>query len=462
MPSRPDAPRQSPRAKNRSPFSGRRALALLTVLLVLPPTLPVHPVAAQSGEHELTAIGQLRVRPVLRDNADFNNDRPDRQRFIAQRTRFGLDIRINPKVEGRVLAQDSRIWGSDSLDTGAVGLAPQSLDLYEGYVDLRWIWDLPLELRLGRQRLEFGRQRLVGTHDFSNLPRAFDAYKFRFTMGAFILDIFSAKLVDTNGPILPDSTVVSDKDRNFSGAYFTREGDRLELLELYWLRDYDKRPTSPVGELNRDTFGVSGRYLLPAEMSLEIEYAHQSGEADSSLDISAQMIASELVWTPDTSRDVEAAAGFDLATGDPDPSSSKLKTWNQLFPDEHVHLGFMDYVGRQNIQSFHGRIGARIWRSLEGTVRYHWFRLDRAEDAWYRSDGIPYQAGNRVIGPDPTRRERRIGSEIDLVFRLADYPGAAIEGGYSHFFSGALLREVLAPGPVDDSDWAYFSITVDF
>jgi hypothetical protein len=446
-------------------FASRQVLLPVLVLAVHLSSLPFAFAQDEDGdgeekqdERDLSVFGQVRVRGEFRDNSDFDADRPDRQRFIGQRTRLGLDVRVNPRVEGRVLAQDARIWGADGT-TVDTGLETQSLDILEGYADLRWIWDLPLQIRLGRQQLSYGSERLVGTNDFSLTARTFDAYRFRFEMGALIFDVFSAKLVDTNGPGPPGLPVMSDQDRNFSGAYFSREGERIERLDIYWLRDIDKtHPTTP-GEIKRHTFGALGRTALPAALALEVEYGYQTGEAGDPLDIAAQMLVAELSIARKELRDLQAAVGFDWATGDSNPADGDLETWDQLFPTAHRHLGTMDYVGRQNIRDLRGQLGARLTSRITGLVDFHHFRLDRPEDAWYNTAGEVTQAGVRVFGPDPSRTETELGQEVDLLLRFVGFAGAAIEGGYSRFFAGDVLGE--GGAPQDDSDWAYIQVKVD-
>jgi hypothetical protein len=403
--------------------------------------------------------GQVRVRPEIRDNADFDSDRSDRLRFFAQRTRLGADVKVNPKLEARVTAQDSRVWGVAEGSTVDTGNERQAFDLLEGYADLRWIWDLPLDLRLGRQQLTFGRERLVGHLDFGNQARTFDAYKIRFTMGAFVLDTFSAKLVDTNAPRADTSLAVSDRDRNFSGLVVGREGDQLERLDVYWLRDIDKTEIMVPGEVKRHTLGLLARHAFPAGLSLEAEYAYQAGDAGDSLDIAAHMLAAELAVFRPAARDLRAAIGYDWATGDDDPADGDLETFNQLFPTGHAHLGSIDYVGRQNIQDWRAHLGARIVGKLTGTVSGHVFRLDKARDAWFNAAGAPLTAGGRVFGVDPGRTERDLGQEIDLLFRYGGLEGVELEGGYSRFFAGDLIGA--GGAPADDSDWAYLQVKVE-
>lgn len=412
------------------------------------------------SEREITPIGQVRVRPEFRDNADFDADRPDRQKFFGMRTRLGLDVKINPKLEGRIQIQDTRFWGVDEPTTVSTGQEQQATDLYEGYVDLRWIWDLPLEVRLGRQAMTYGRERLVGPLDFSNFGRTFDAYRFRFTMGAFVTDVFSAKLVETNAPAADTTLRYSDQDRNFSGLYISREGERVERADVYWLRDIDKtHPVSP-GEIARHTIGGLARVHLPESFAVEGEYAYQTGGAGSQFDIAAQMLTLELLYSRSDLHDLKLVGGFDWASGDGDPTDDELGTFNQLFPTGHAHLGFIDYVGRQNIQDFRGQASVKHANGSTVLVAYHWFQLDQAADAWFNAAGNVNEAGVRGFGPDPGRDARQLGSEIDIVFKLGGFiDPAGIEAGYSHFFAGEVVRA--DGGPDDDSDWAYLQVKLD-
>ena len=57
---------------------------------------------------------------------------------------------------------------------------PQSdgpVDLHQGYVRLGGTKDLPLSLKVGRQELSYGDERLVGAFDWDNMGRVFDTGK---------------------------------------------------------------------------------------------------------------------------------------------------------------------------------------------------------------------------------------------------------------------------------------------
>ena len=51
--------------------------------------------------------------------------------------------------------------------------------LYQGYVTIGNLKEFPLSLKVGRQELAYGEERLVGTADWINNSRVFDGAKVR-------------------------------------------------------------------------------------------------------------------------------------------------------------------------------------------------------------------------------------------------------------------------------------------
>jgi hypothetical protein len=288
----------------------------------------------------------------------------------------------------------------------------------------------------------------------------FDAYKFRFGLGAFYLDIFGAKMVDTNPP---GGSGRTDQDFNFSGAYFSKEGDRLELLDVYWLRLNDKSDPA-TGRIRRNTTGILGQYLFRNDLTLEVEYAYQWGDS-ADVDIRAQMAAVELDWRGSGSRELGATVGFDWATGDSDGlDNGRIETFDQLFPSPHPHLGQMDYAGRQNIQDIWGAFGLRLLRAWRARVEGHYLRLDAAQDAWYVAEGgVNGGAGSR-FDRDPARTASDLGIELDVLLDVDFAEGSTVHLGYSHFFPGDVVRYQPGGGEArdDHSDFLFLSVAIAF
>jgi hypothetical protein len=78
---------------------------------------------------------------------------------------------------------------------------------------------------------------------------------------------------------------------------------------------------------------------------------------------------------------------YDYATGQ-FPGGS-FNRFNQLFPLAHKYLGFVDAVGRSNIQSPNVLITARPNEYFSAQIWYHYFMADARSDNIVGSGGTP-------------------------------------------------------------------------
>ena len=133
---------------------------------------------------------------------------------------------------------------------------------------------------------------------------------------------------------------------------------------------------------------------------------------------------------------------YDWASGDHSPNSGNYNTFNQLFPFGHYYFGFLDLVGRQNIEDLNFQAVAWPAKWVTCCAQYHLFRLDSARDALYGPAG-------QVLRVDATGRAGRdVGNELDLWtnFHLAQNQDLWI--GWSKLYEGSFLKKTgLGPSP---------------
>src|SRR5438445_3612225 len=100
---------------------------------------------------------------------------------------------------------------------------------------------------------------------------------------------------------------------------------------------------------------------------------------------------------------------YDYASGDHNGGKKGAHgTFNQLFPFGHYYFGFLDLVGRQNIQDANAQFVVFPAKWVFAGVQYHHFMLDSSHDALY-------SAGGAVLRRDPTgKASNTVGDEIDL------------------------------------------------
>lgn len=130
----------------------------------------------------------------------------------------------------------------------------------------------------------------------------------------------------------------------------------------------------------------------------------------------------------------------DWASGNQNPTSGDIHgTFNQLFPWGHTYFGYLDLVGRQNIDDVSTQFGFYPAKWIFTTVQYHVFHLDGARDALYNASGT-------VIRSDPTGQAgTNVGDEIDFTtnFHLSLHQDIFL--GYSKLFAGSFIHRTAGP-----------------
>src|SRR5262245_29151170 len=117
---------------------------------------------------------------------------------------------------------------------------------------------------------------------------------------------------------------------------------------------------------------------------------------------------------------------FDYASGDKKRGGS-VGTFNQLYPNGHAFLSYIDYIGRQNIISPNAGIAFSPIHDLTLSLQQYFFW--RASD-----DDSIYNKSSAIIRPANGTSARYVGEETDV---LATYNFTRhLQGytGYSYFF----------------------------
>jgi hypothetical protein len=318
-----------------------------------------------------------------------------------------------------------------------------------------------LTLRGGRQNLLYGAQRLISPLDWTNTRRTFDGGKASLQWGKNnTADVFYVHPVIVEAEE-PDTT---NDDIGFAGIYDTLllphlikgAGSRVEGYLLYL---DNSAAAFAQGTAEETCYTIGGRfYTNPKPWDLDAEAAYQFGDFGSG-DVSAWMFAIEGGHTlQDAPLTPRLYLGFDVASGDSNPTDDKLETFNQLFPLGHAYFGYIDVIGRQNILDLHPGVEvtlakeARYFKKVALRTDYHMYWRYSDDDALYNASGGVQRADN---GSDATT----VGSEIDLYLTWQIDRHSNFYAGYSHFFAGEFIQET---GPSEDIDFLYASYAFTF
>jgi Alginate export len=296
----------------------------------------------------------------------------------------------------------------------------------------------PVAVRVGRQELVYGEQRLVGHVAWLNAARTFDGAKVTLRSSAWSVDAFATSVVRT----LPDRFDASGNGNRFLGVYATSPrlvpGAAVEPY-LFWRRDTNLHDEGGgTGDLEQATIGVRLAGRLPARLDYGMELALQRGSLAGD-DLRAWAGHWQLRESLPGPGAVKLTGEYNFASGDADPADGVRGTFDQLYPTPHDKYGLADQVGWKNIH--HARAGLELTprRALPVTFNYHSWWLAESRDAVYTAGSAPLA---RVAAG---AADRHIGHEVDLQVARALTPQIQAAAGYAHIFTGAFLKQA-TPG----------------
>jgi hypothetical protein len=306
-------------------------------------------------------------------------------------------------------------------------------------------------LRGGRQELIFGSQRLVGPGDFSQVPKTFDGATTYVRVRDWTVIPFWTMAV----PIIHKYRFnESNMDRQFFGVFSSGPLYVLPIdVDLYWL-DANNKTASFNG-----TFGREHRHTLGGRawgkigqtgLDFEVEGAAQFGTIGRG-DVLASMYTAVVEYTlPIRRLSSRVWVEFDYASGDDKPGGN-VGTFNPLYGDAHMFLGYIDYIGRQNILSPNAGLTLSPLRDLTLSFGQYFFWRASDRDAVYDKSGAVLRAGATTA--------RYVGAETDVYTTYNFTRHLLGYAGYSHFFTGEFINKT---GPHKDSDFYYVALEYTF
>lgn len=289
-------------------------------------------------------------------------------------------------------------------------------------------------VRIGRQDLTFGEQRLIGNLPWTNTARSFDAGRvtIKGTLGQF--DAFAASVVT----IQPGAFDKSGSGNALYGTYESLTGILpKQLIEPYFLWRQSRGLTAELGgtaTIRQATTGLRMAGSLPLGFDYSGEVAVQSGSVGPD-DIKA-WAGHALVGTTlgALSMRPRVFGEFNHASGDTNARDGTRGTFDQLYPTGHDKLGLSDQVGWKNINHARGGVEFRPARNWQATGSYHSWWLASATDALYNASGAV------VARSTAGTAGRQVGQELDGILTYTYSPQLQVNGGLAHIFPGEFLK----------------------
>jgi hypothetical protein len=361
--------------------------------------------------------------------------------------------------------------------------APQAdgpMDLQQGFVKLGGTKELPVSLKVGRQELAYGDERLVGPSDWDNITRTFDAAKLRYEQDSFWIDAFTGRVV------IPQDNQFNQPnwDDWFSGLYAsTRALVPKTEVQLYFLAD-NASAGSPAdigtgvkGNSPRDIYTIGARFqTLAGQLNgwdLNGEFAGQFGDFEYPAGtpggvVNGQRLNQRAYAThleggytfTQTDLKPRLALGFDYGSGDDNPSDHTHGTFVNLYPTNHKFYGAMDFLSWQNMFDPYFRASLLPAKGLTITGTFNCFWLATPSDFFYQVNQAARTSGGYGIH---SQFGQAAGQELDLVVSYSPKPFVQFQGGFGHFFTGNYVNQTFQNlGGSHDANWGYLQLLLNF
>ena len=308
-------------------------------------------------------------------------------------------------------------------------------------------------VRVGRQELLYGSQRLVSPVEFSNTRGNNFQGVSGFSRGEqFDFDAFVVNPI----PHFVDRFDSIDDKQLFMGSWLTYRPVKGQSAELYYLRlDNDNNTFTGLkkqkGGFDVNTFGT--RYNGNSNNFLwDFEGIFQYGHFVNQTTTAGATIAEVGYHFKDLPMSPQFWLGYDWSSGGRTTLNTR-HTFNQLFAFGHYYQGQADIVGRQNANDLSAQFVFFPTNWITASTQYHAFYLDDAHDSLYNKIGVATRSS--PTGAAGTN----VGRELDLLlnFHLTNHQD--IQLAYSHLWAGSFLART---GSGKDIDYGYVQYTYRF
>ena len=436
--------------------------------------------------------------------------------FTQQMTRLGIGYDVSPDVNFYMELINSSNWGTNS-GTGngaASGTAAGDPALNHGQVGVRAAYMLVrnfagvqgLSVKAGRQYVIFGNHSLFGHFDWANTGFSHDGIMLNYSTKSFdtYLGWFRTSEGDMNQGT-PVGSISTGTGTNVSTSGRGNDSDMLIfynqiksipgfLIEPYYIGYRNAGATSANGvqafagggigtpkhsnqirhtvgnriEMRKGNFDATNEtvYQFGSMGDQMAASANTPGLDDHNRSLRIQAWATrnwigythyQSSWKPRLAMNLDYASGDGRAQcGNGGMGTCKTaNTFENLFPTNHIHMGYMDVQAWKNMMSPSVNFQARPTKDDHIEVWATSLNLANKEDNWYRGGQGAYvytKVGNT---------KKHIGDELDVAYTHMFMDGKlAFQAAYGHLFAGGYIAENL--GQSRDQDWAYAQLWLNF
>lgn len=401
-----------------------------------PAQKPLHDIPL--GPFRVDLSGDLRLRDEYQEGFDVRGYRSGvTDNFLLSRIMLNLDLRFDPDRHIYLQFRDAHSFGSGLRrdDFKRSNPLDDVMDIRQAYFEWRQVGGAPLDLKVGRQQISYGDQRVFGPGLWGNTGRyAWDAGKLHLDTSRAWIDLWAGRPIENRPERWPN--------REFAApTAFVVYGGLKKLpcrFDLFYAGKFDGRKLTD-GESGRgDLQSHSVGFQLQGQARERFDYTatgiRQFGHyGQDRLDAfgfnGAAGVTAPIPWRP------RLAGQFTWGSGDRDPADGRHGTFDGVFGGADINFyGDMNLFYWANLRDYEWDVHLRPAETVRLAVEHHTYSLDQARDAWYSTSLA-------VVRRDPTGLTgKALGHELNLRIYWQPRKGVELMPGWGHFFPGPFAK----------------------
>jgi hypothetical protein len=442
--------------------------------------------------------------------------KPANDFYVQQWVRLGIGYDLSPDVNFYMEIIDSAVWGGNGVTTNAGnGGDPLNHDcsatagacrlgVRAAYMLVRNLGGVQgLSMKAGRQYVIFGNHSLFGHFDWANTGYSHDGLMFQYSTKAW--DSYFGWFRNSETDVL-QSAPVGSGNPNIAGTGqgATGGGDvdmfifynQIKSVPGFLIEPYYVLYQNKLGTADNSTQGLGTakhsnqiRHMVGNRIEMRkgnwdfinetaYQFGSMAGAAAGGNPVGANSEDRRFKINAWASRNwvgythyqspykPRLAFNLDYASGDGKSNctinaaygacSGQSNTFENFFPTNHIHMGYMDIQAWKNMFSPAANFQMRPTKDDHFEFWYSNFNLANKQDNWYRAAQGVYvfsKAGNT---------KRHIGDEYDVTWTHMFAEGkVALQATYGFFQAGGYIKENMG-GFAQNQHWGFVQLWMNF
>ena len=373
--------------------------------------------------------------------------------LFLTRVRLDLSARLRQGPRLVLQRQDAHAFLTRFTDEDFPSSSPieDTLDIRQLHAEWLHVGGSPFGVRVGRQQIAYGDQRVFGPGNWGNTGRfAWDAAMVKADTRWFWTDLWVGKYLQYKSDIWPDRSI----DDFLTLVSYSQVKNLPFRLDVFYVLKSDTSGKvageSGSGNLNSHTIGFQAEGQAFRVLDAAATFAAQSGRYGQDT-VRAFGANGKLgvrfpgAWQP------RLGGQYTWGSGDPDPGDGVHGTFDGVYGGRDIFFyGYLNLFFWANLRDAEIDLSFRPHRAVGVNVEYHRFALDQPTDAWYTTGLKPYRR-------DPTGRSgTSLGGELDLRATWTLWRHLELMSGYGRFLPGAFVESTGLAAP---AHWSFVQST---